>query len=231
MRYPKLRELKEAIKALIKGHYTTKFPYVPHLPPKTFRGRPYFYEKDCIGCTACVAVCPTKCLSFEDEVNPPKGKTSQTPVNGCLRQPVWGGVPKRTLKIRLDMCICCGHCQLNCPTEKGIILSNEFDLATTEKREILQQSIEKELLLCAGCQQVIAPCDQIDWVAKRLGPLVFSNTSLMLYFFGQKSLTEITSPLFKMTPSLPPTNLVRGLRSDRFQILCPRCRRQAVLAS
>ncbi len=202
MRYPKLRELKEAIRALIKGPYTAKFPYEPHVPAKAFRGRPYFYEKDCIGCAACVEVCPAKCLSFEDKAE--------------------GATPKRTLKIRLDMCICCGQCQLNCPTEKGIILSNEFDLATTEKRDVLQQSIEKELFLCGGCQEIIAPRDQIDWVARKLGPLAFANTSLMLYFFGEKSLAEIAPQPSKMPPVL---------RSDRFQILCPRCRRQAVLKS
>lgn len=37
MRYPKLRELKEALKALIKGPYTSKFPFKPHVPFERFR--------------------------------------------------------------------------------------------------------------------------------------------------------------------------------------------------
>ena len=59
MRYPKLRELREAIKALIKGPYTSRFPFKPHTPFERFRGRPYLHEEDCTGCTACVQVCPT----------------------------------------------------------------------------------------------------------------------------------------------------------------------------
>ncbi|MFH0763175.1 MAG: 4Fe-4S binding protein, partial [Candidatus Omnitrophota bacterium] len=66
MRYPKLRELKEAITALIKGPYTARFPYEEHKPFKRFRGKPYFYEEDCIGCSACVQVCPSGALEFED---------------------------------------------------------------------------------------------------------------------------------------------------------------------
>ena len=40
MRLPKIRELKEAITALIKGPCTSKFPYAPHEPAKRVRGKP-----------------------------------------------------------------------------------------------------------------------------------------------------------------------------------------------
>src|SRR5512135_3850065 len=114
MRYPKLRELREAIRAIIRGPYTTKFPYRPHEPYERFRGRPYFYEKDCMGCTACAQVCPPGAIEWKDEVA--------------------GGVAKRKLTVHWDICIFCGQCQANCPTTKGILLSREFDFATTENR-------------------------------------------------------------------------------------------------
>ncbi len=40
MKLPKLRELGIAIRALLTGPYTTKFPKVPHVPAKRFRGKP-----------------------------------------------------------------------------------------------------------------------------------------------------------------------------------------------
>ena len=199
MRYPKLRELREAIKAIVKGPYTTRFPKEPHVPFERFRGRPEFHEEDCTGCGACVQVCPSGALSMEDAGD------------------------KRILEIRWDICIFCGQCQANCITEKGIILSQEFDFATTEKRQDLRQEIEKELVICQGCGEIIAPYDHILWVAKRLGPLTFSNPSLMLFYLKSQRLYS----------GEPETGLEEKefLRADRIRILCPRCRREAVVKS
>lgn len=202
MKLPSLfqfRILKQAITALIKGPYTTKFPHKPHLPFERFRGKPEYHIDDCIGCGACVQVCPSGALSMCDMGN------------------------KRILEVRWDICIFCGQCQANCPTEKGIILSQEFDLATTGKRKDLAQTIEKELILCSCCGEVIAPREQILWVAKRLGPLAFSNASLMLFYTGNLDLS-LKEKLF--TEGQPLFD-----RSDRIRIVCPRCRREAVLKS
>jgi len=203
MRYPKLRELKEAVRALIKGPYTSRFPYEPHKPFERFRGKPEFHEEYCMGCAACVQVCPSKALEFSDEIK--------------------SGKARRILTISWDMCIFCGHCQANCPTEKGIILSQEFDLATTGKRQELKQTIEKEILLCDCCGEMIAPRDQISWVAKRLGPLCFSNASLMLFYLQNLNLA--------LKEDASPKKEQEFLRADRMKILCPRCRREAVIKS
>jgi hydrogenase-4 component H len=203
MRYPKLRELKEAIRALIKGPYTSKFPYKPHTPFERFRGRTEYHQDDCMGCAACVQVCPTGALEFKDTIR--EGKAA------------------RTLTVRWDVCIFCGNCQANCPTSKGIMLSQKFDLATTEKRQDLIQAIDKELLLCDCCSEIIAPYDQIMWVARRLGPLCFSNASLILFYLRHLDLA---------LPDMPPEKEKEGLRRpDRVRILCPRCRRETVLKS
>jgi len=199
MRYPKLRELKEAIRALVKGPYTSRFPYEPHQPFEGFRGRPEYHEEDCIGCGACFQVCPAKAIDMQDIKD------------------------KRILNVRWDLCIFCGQCQANCPTEKGITLSKEFDLATTGKREELYQEIKKQLMLCQCCGELVAPYDQVLWVAKRLGPLTFSNASLMLFYLQDLNLA------LKEKPS--PKKEEGFLRSDRIRILCPRCRREAVLKS
>lgn len=203
MRYPKLRELKEAIKALIKGPYTTKYPFKPHEPFERFRGRPYFHEDDCMGCTACSQVCPTGAIEFIDEI-----------INKKAR---------RKLRIHWDVCIFCGQCQANCPTEKGIMLSREFDFATCENRESLNQEIEKELLTCDCCGDPIVPYAQYLWVAEKLGPLCFSNASLLLFYLRLLDLASKDRPSRKEGDEF--------LRSDRIKILCPRCRREAVVKS
>lgn len=192
------RILKEAIRALFKGPYTSKFPFKPHEPFERFRGKPQFHSEDCVGCGACVQVCPAGALSLEDKED------------------------KRILKINWDTCIFCGNCQANCLTAKGIVLSKEFDLATTGKRKDLTQIIEKELVRCNFCNEIIAPCDQLIWVAKKLGTMVFSNASLMLFYIAQEKLGEIKGLPDKEIPTL---------RGDRFKILCPKCRREAVLKS
>lgn len=205
MRYPKLRELKEAIRALIKGPYTSKFPYKPHKPFERFRGNPKYYETDCMGCTACVNVCPSDALSFEDKVDKDRAK--------------------RVLTHRVDLCVFCGQCEANCPTAGGIKLSRDFDLATLGNRRELDETIEKELVLCEYCREIIAPYDQILWVAKKIGPLIFTNASLMLFYLRNYNLAS------KEEPRNQEKEDTGFMRSDRIKVICPRCRRQAVLKS
>jgi len=199
MKYPKLRELKEAIKALIFGPYTSRFPYEPHKPYEKFRGRPEYHEEDCMGCGACFQVCPAQAIEMQDTKD------------------------KRVLTLHWDLCIFCGQCQANCPTEKGIMLSREFDLATTEKREDLKQTIEKEFILCECCGEAIVPSEQFDWVAEKLGPLCFSNSSLLLFYL-KKSNLALRQEIFAKRE-------MEFLKADRIKILCPRCRREAVIKS
>jgi len=199
MRYPKLRELREAIRALVRGPYTSRFPYVPHEPFERFRGQPQYHADDCMGCGVCFQVCPAKAIEMQDTKN------------------------KRILTVHWDQCIFCGQCQANCPTEKGILLSREFDLATTGKREDLKQVIEKELILCECCGETIAPHDQVLWVARRLGPLTFSNASLMLFYLRNLDLA--------LREETTPQKEAELQRADRVKLLCPKCRREAVIKS
>lgn len=204
MRRPKIRELKEALRALFNPAYTNDFPRRPHEPFERFRGRPYFYEEDCTGCAACAQVCPARAIEVVDEL---KGTSA-----------------KRKLTVHWDICIFCGQCEANCLTGKGIMLSREFDFATTEKREELKQAIEKEFALCECCLEPVAPQDQYAWVANKLGPLSFSNASLLLFYLRSVGLAlkEKVRPGAKTAV----TN-----RASRIKVLCPRCRREAVLKS
>jgi formate hydrogenlyase subunit 6/NADH:ubiquinone oxidoreductase subunit I len=159
MRYPKLREIIEAVKALIKGPYTTDFPFKEHVPEKRFRGKPEYDKDKCVGCNTCSEVCPAGCIKTVDVIE--------------------GGVPVRKLELRYDSCIFCGQCQAYCITKEGIKLSNKFDLALFDRSEAVE-CVEKELVLCEDCGCVVGAKDHLVWVAKKLGPLAYSSPTSYL---------------------------------------------------
>jgi len=193
------RILKLALTSLFTRPFTTRFPKEPFTPIDQFRGRPRFHEDDCIGCGACVEVCPAECIDVVDDANP-QG-------------------PTRTLIQHLDACILCGQCERYCITEKGILLSTEYDYVGFTPEDF-EEKVEKELLLCECCGKIIAPVDQLRWLVKRLGPLAYANPTLMLV--SQRELAVVSEPV---TPA------VEGVtRADRLTISCPHCRRKTALA-
>jgi hydrogenase-4 component H len=150
MRKPKLREIKEAVTSLVKGPYTSAFPFAPAKTYEAFRGQPQFHEEDCIGCGACAEVCPARTIDVIDEGN------------------------TRTLIHHFDNCIYCGQCEANCTTKKGIILSDKFDLAVFDREQAVT-SVEKELVRCEHCGDVITTVDQLKWIARKVGSLSVAN--------------------------------------------------------
>ncbi|MGD2279437.1 MAG: 4Fe-4S dicluster domain-containing protein [Candidatus Omnitrophota bacterium] len=198
---PKIRELIEAIKALIVGPYTSKFPKVTHKPHENFRGQPEFSEEKCVGCTACIQVCPVEALSFEDSTDPKD--------------------PKRKLIHHTDTCIFCGQCEAACIADnEGIKLSNEWELSFFDRKEA-NESIEKELQLCEVCGDAIACKDHLKWIAERIGELTFSNPTL--YLSRLRSLGIVDENIISAMKDYG--------RSDRVKIVCARCRRETTLTT
>lgn len=199
MRLPCLlqfRILKEAFTALFTGPYTSKFPFKPHVPHENFRGKPEYQEDYCIGCGACADVCPAGAIEVIDSVDE----------------------KKREFILRLDNCIFCGECRAKCTTDEGIKYTNEFDLACFA-REASVENITRELVVCEGCGEIIGCREHIVWLAKRLGPLAYSNPTIFLsYLKDLNQVKEIKTP--------PQAEVSRA---DRFKILCPRCRREVVI--
>lgn len=180
MRYPKLRELVEAIKALIQGPYTSKFPFKEHVPEKRFRGKPEYFKDECVGCKACSEVCPTGCIEVIDNLD---------------SEPAM-----RRLDLHYDSCIFCGQCQAACITQEGIKLSRKFDLALFDRTKAVE-SVEKELVLCEGCGCLVGAKDHLTWVAKKLGPLAYSSATSYLAILKELKLDYI--------PIEPATDLTR----------------------
>jgi len=193
------RILKLAITSLFSRPFTTRFPAVPYEPIPQFRGRPRYHKDDCIGCGARAEVCPADAIDVTDEVK--------------------GATPMRKLVHHLDTCIQCGQCERYCTTEKGIKLSNEYDYAGFSRTDF-EERVEKDLLLCECCGEIIAPLDQLRWLVRRLGPLAFTNPTLMLVSTRELALV---SEGVKITAD-------KTVRSQRVSIQCPKCRRKTALA-
>ncbi|MBW2472365.1 MAG: 4Fe-4S binding protein, partial [Deltaproteobacteria bacterium] len=194
---PKLRELKEAITVLLSPRFTTKFPAEPCQVPECYRGKPEFDDDNCIGCGACVNVCPTEALTQIDEID--------------------SDPPLRKIISRYDTCIFCGNCQDCCTTEKGIKLTNEWDLATLDRQETISTQ-EYELQLCEKCNAVIGTKKHLLWLTKKLGPLAYTNPSLLLTQNAQ--LEGHSQAALQQTPQKS-TNVTT---SDFMKILCPQCK-------
>jgi len=194
LRLPKLRELKEAVTAVFSPRFTTRFPAEPCEVPEKYRGKPEFDLDTCIGCGACVNVCPTEALTQSDaaEADP----------------------PVRKITLRYDTCIFCGNCTDNCTTETGIKLSNEWDLAGLD-REAMTETHEFELQLCEKCGAIIGTRKHLIWLYEKLGPLAYTNPSLLLAKSGEL-LTKPRDVQQQPDKDFQP--------SDFMRILCPKCK-------
>ena len=195
LRLPKLRELKEAVTAVISPRFTTRFPAEPCVVPEKFRGKPQFDLDTCIGCGACANVCPSGiCLTAIDDLE--------------------ADPPVRRLTLNYYTCIFCGNCSEYCTTENGINLSHEWDLAGLD-REAMTETHEFELQLCEKCGAVIGTKKHLVWLYEKLGPLAYTNPSLLIAKNGE--LTKKPQDVHKPKDDDPQT-------SDFMQILCPKCK-------
>ncbi len=194
MRLPKLRELKEAVTAVISPRFTTRFPAKPCVVPDSFRGKPEFDLDTCIGCGACVNVCPTRALAMVDDTQSAK--------------------PVRKITARYDACIFCGNCHENCTTKDGINLTKEWDLAGLD-REQMSVTHEYELQMCERCGAVIGTKKHLMWLYEKLGALAYTNPSLLLTQSG----SLLTQPGQIHQPQQEDVQT-----GDFMRILCPKCK-------
>jgi hypothetical protein len=75
------------------------------------------------------------------------------------------------------------------------------------------------LLLCEICGQCLAPVDQLRYLVRRLGPLAFTNPTLMLT--AGRDLGVVSQPVKTEGETVQ--------RADRLRIQCPKCRRETAL--
>jgi hydrogenase-4 component H len=159
----KLPYLPEAIRAVVRGPYTVKFPFGETYDTGKYRGAPVWDKDICIGCGACCEVCPAGAIEMVDD-------TEADP-------------PVRRFTLDYGRCIFCGHCHYNCTTDDGIYQTTDWDLATFDLGTA-RTDVEKELLMCEKCGCVIAPRDHVLWVARKVGPKAYANPTLAITLEG-----------------------------------------------
>jgi len=169
---------------------------LPGEVPEKYRGKPEFDLETCIGCGACVNVCPIPgCLSMEDDLE--------------IKPPV------RRITHRNDACISCGNCETNCTTETGISLSNELDQAVYDREDTIETH-EFELQFCEKCGELIGTKKHLVWLYEKLGPFAYTNPSLLI---------AKNNDLHKETQEVVPQQSGEDFQtSDFMRILCPKCK-------
>ncbi|MBN2348738.1 MAG: 4Fe-4S dicluster domain-containing protein [Bacteroidales bacterium] len=199
MRYPKIREVGEAVVSLFSPAYTTKFPKKPHTPSENYRGKPVVDNEHCVGCETCTNVCPSGVIKFTDN----KEKKI------------------RKIERNYGLCIFCGQCQEHCITGKGIKLSDTiYDLATFNRKELIETQ-EKELLICQSCGAVITTKEHMVYLHKKLGSIAYSSI-LNLNILNEKlKLAQQKDVQVEVVDGLK--------RKDMFNIICPNCLRKVLV--
>jgi len=208
MKKPNLRELGEAIKAVVKGPYTTKFPFAaPDIYPE-FRGKPVFVEENCILCGACEKICPSDAIEVRDIINS-------------------DGTAKRIMHRDYARCIWCSMCAQHCTVgdgdifgaKTGIRITNEFDMSTLDL-STAQEQVEDALVLCEKCGAPITSKKHLLWLAERLGTKAFNNQTVFLTKMKELGLADEETPVPQIS---------EVLREDLNRVLCPTCRRAAMM--
>jgi formate hydrogenlyase subunit 6/NADH:ubiquinone oxidoreductase subunit I len=195
MKYPKIREVREALVSLFTPAYTSKFPGEPHIPFERFRGKPVVDDENCVGCETCANVCPSQAITFSDD----KEK----------------GV--RIIKRDYGKCIFCGQCEEHCITGKGVKLSDKiYDIAVFDRQKNVEFQ-EKELLICSNCQAIITTREHLNFMHRKLGPKAFSSILNLNQLNEKLRLAEGQDIQVEIKDELK--------RKDMFNIICPNCLR------
>jgi hydrogenase-4 component H len=195
MPLPKLREIKEALTSFFSAPYTTQYPAGSAASFPAYRGFPKYDKDNCVGCGACAQVCPSLAIQATDD------KAARA----------------RRLRVDHGSCIQCGQCQEKCITGRGIVNTGAYSLTLTDvAAPEAFESVEKELVLCECCGEVIGCRDHLLWIKDRLGAKAYGHPNLLMA--AQRRIGAVE-------PSAPKDRL---RREDQIKETCARCRQAIV---
>jgi hypothetical protein len=92
-------------------------------------------------------------------------------------------------------------------------------MAGFDRASMVSETDEKELALCECCGDVITAKAHLAWIARKLGPLAFSNPTLFVSSLKGMGFADDVLQAAKEYV----------LRPDRIKILCSKCRRKTTI--
>ena len=130
-----IRAMRMTALNFMRKPVTVHYPEKPRAYPDRYRGLlaltydPKTGEENCIGCRLCEFICPPAVIKVEMLKSKPRNFA-------------------RSFTLELYACEFCQLCVQVCPTD-AIIMMKSFDLATTDRREML---LDKDRLHAIGLQ-------------------------------------------------------------------------------
>jgi NADH-quinone oxidoreductase subunit I len=132
-----LRGMKTTFARIIEGPKVYQYPEekVPVYP--RFRGRHklHLFEdtglEKCVGCSLCVAACPSDCIRVVAAENTPDNRVSA------------GERYAAVYEINMSRCIFCGYCEIACPFD-AITMGHEYELSDYHRSDMI---FTKEMLI------------------------------------------------------------------------------------
>ncbi len=139
----KMKPLKLLDIARKTGVVTIRYPNKPPLITSEFRGRIVIDASKCIGCGACVNICPSNALTIKETYD------------------------KRIINYFIGRCIYCGSCADVCPV-KAITITKDFELATENIRDLNNRVVHYKAVCCRCGSERHAPENMIKFVIRRV---------------------------------------------------------------
>lgn len=117
-----------AWKHLFTSSVTLQYPTEKWTMPERSRARLLNKIEDCIGCTQCARVCPTKCITIRTEKRS-KEEPEVFASDGTA-------IKLRTFVYDIDMthCCYCALCTFQCPTH-CLVMTTEYEYSVYDKRD------------------------------------------------------------------------------------------------
>ena len=132
-----LRGLRTTMARVFDKPVTIQYPEEKTPVYPRFRGRHKLHKfedsdlEKCVGCSLCVAACPSECIRVVAAENDPDNRVSA------------GERYAAVYEINLSRCIFCGYCEVACPFD-AITMGHDYEMADYNRSDLI---FTKEMLL------------------------------------------------------------------------------------